>query len=258
MKRLVVTADDFGLCPGVVEGIVEAHQRGIVTSTSVMVNAPASEAAFEEARRLPALASGLHFNLTFGSPVGESRPIAPLLDESGRFHRKGSGAHERARPGQVREELRSQLRIFESQVGRSPTHIDGHHHVHLHPGIFRVVVEEAGRLGIPVRSTDDDVRMRLRLEGIRTCDHFIDQFYGGGDRDRVREEALLNLLASLPDGTSELMCHPSREDPSLGDWSGYVAPRYVELQTLTAPRVREALARLEIELVSMATVEFSR
>ena len=84
MKRLVVTADDFGLSSGVVEGIVEAHELGIVTSTSLMVNAPAAEAAFEEARRLPSLATGLHFVLTFGRPVGPPEPLSRLLDEDGR------------------------------------------------------------------------------------------------------------------------------------------------------------------------------
>jgi len=250
MKSLVVTADDFGLSPGVVEGIVEAHERGIVTSTSLMVNAPSAEAAFEEARRLPSLATGLHFVLTFGRPAGPPEPLSRLLDEDGAFRKNGSGAHELARPGEVREELRAQLRAFEKGVGRPPTHIDGHHHVHIHPGILRVAIEEAGRLGIPLRSTDREVRDRLRLERIRTCDRFLDGFFG----DDVSEARLLSILESIPEGTSELMCHPARPDGELERVSSYVAPRNRELATLVSPRILDAIERLGLDLVPLSSL----
>lgn len=248
MKRLVVTADDFGLSPGVVDGIAEAHELGIVTSTSMMVNAPASDYAFQEARRLPSLATGLHFVLTFGRPVGPPEPVSRLLDEDGEFRKRGSGVHETARPDEVREELRAQLRAFEKGVGRPPTHIDSHHHVHLHTGILRVAIEEAGQLGIPLRSKGREVRERLRIERIRTCDRFVDDFFG----DDVSEERLLAILESLPDGTTELMCHPAREDETLAAVSGYVEPRFRELEILTSPRVARALVGLGIELVPMS------
>src|SRR5574341_965699 len=105
MKRLVVVADDCGLSDGGVGGIVEAHEEGIVTSTSLMVNAPAAGKAFEAARRLPSLATGLHFVLTFGHPMGPRGPLQGLLEGDGSFQRNGSTAHERARPDEVREEL---------------------------------------------------------------------------------------------------------------------------------------------------------
>ncbi len=248
MKRLVVTADDFGLSPGVVEGIVEAHERGIVTSTSLMVNAPAAEAAFSEARRLPSLATGLHLVLTSGRPLGPPQPLSRLLDENGAFRRDGSGAQGLARPDEVRDEIRAQLRAFERGVGRPPTHLDGHHHVHLHPGILRVAIEEAGQLGIPLRSTGPEVRDRLRLERIRTCDRFVGDFYGGD----VSEARLLSLLGSIDEGTSELMCHPGRKDGALAELSSYVDARARELETLTSPRVGEAVIRFGIELVPMS------
>jgi predicted glycoside hydrolase/deacetylase ChbG (UPF0249 family) len=250
MKRLVVTADDFGLSSGVVEGIAEGHETGIVTSTSLMVNAPAAEAAFEEARRLPSLAVGLHFVLTFGRPLGPPEPLSRLLDEDGTFRKKESGAHEIARPDEVREELRAQLRAFEKGVGRPPTHIDGHHHVHLHPGILRVAIEEAGRLGVPLRSTGQEVRERLRLERIRTCDRFIDRFFG----DDVGDGGLLSILESVPEGTSVLMCHPARPDGELQRVSSYVTPRHLELATLASSPVLEAVDRLGIDLVPMTRV----
>jgi predicted glycoside hydrolase/deacetylase ChbG (UPF0249 family) len=250
MKRLVVVADDFGLSSGVVEGIVEAHENGIVTSTSLMVNAPAAEAAFAAARRLPALATGLHFVLTCGRPAGPPAPLERLLEADGTFRRNGSGAHELARPDEVRDELRAQLQAFEIGVGRPPTHIDGHHHVHLHPGILRVAIEEAGRLGIPLRSTGPEVRKRLRIERIRTCDRFLDDFYG----DDVSEARLISILESIAEGTSELMCHPARRDSDLGRISSYVAPRHQELRVLCSEKIRGAVDRIGIVLVPTSRV----
>lgn len=251
MKRLVVTADDFGLSTGVVAGIVEAHERGIVTSTSLMVNAPAAGAAFVEARRLPSLAVGLHFVLTFGRPLGPEGPLAKLLDDGGRFLANGTGAHERATPAEVRDELRAQLRALQDGIGRPPSHIDGHHHVHLHAGILRVVIEEAGRLGIPVRSTDESVHRRLRLERIRTPDSFVSEFYGAGN---VSEDRLVSILERLEDGTTELMCHPALEDAELSSRSRYVEPRYEELRALTSPRVRRCLEQIRCSLAPMTSI----
>jgi predicted glycoside hydrolase/deacetylase ChbG (UPF0249 family) len=122
--------------------------------------------------------------------------------------------------------------------------------VHLHEGVFRVAVEEADRLGIPLRSRGFDVRERLRLKSIRTCDRFIDDFYG----DDVSEDKLISILEALPDGTSELMCHPAREDAELASLSSYAGPRARELGTLTSPAIAKALVRLGIELVPMSRI----
>ncbi len=113
------------------------------------------------------------------------------------------------------------------------------------------MIEEAGRFGIPVRSTDESVRERLRLERIRTPDAFIDSFYGAGV---VGEEKVVEILDSLPEGVSELMCHPAAEDEELSSLSGYAEPRVVELGALTSRTVREAITRNGIELVPMSKV----
>ena len=247
MKRLVVTADDFGLSPGVVAGIMEAHQRGIVTATSLMVNAPATQDAFRQARASPSLSTGLHFVLTFGEPIGPREPLGALLGKDGRFRRWDAGERDRVTAGQVREELRAQLRRFENGVGRPPSHIDGHHHVHAIPGVLTAVIEEARGLSIPVRSPDEPTRTRLRREGIPTDDHFVAKFYG---EDFVGESQLLEILTTLQNGTSELMCHPAAGDDTLASLTGYLEPRYEELRTLTSERVRQAFVDLGIELTS--------
>lgn len=243
-----MTADDFGLSPGVVAGIVEAHERGIVTATSLMVSAPAADEAYREARAHPELSCGLHFVLTFGAPVGPAEALGDLVDEAGRFRRLESGAHATTSSGRARVELRAQLARFRDGVGRPPTHIDGHHHIHTQPGILRAVIEEAGQLGISVRATDAALRERFRLERIRTEDAFIDAFYAEGER-AVDVKALVAILESLPDGTSELMCHPAKPDDVLASLSSYVSARYDEFRTLTSPEVRRALESRGIELV---------
>lgn len=246
MKQLIVTADDFGLTPGVVTGIADAHEHGIVTATSLMVNAPAADAAFAWAREHTSLAVGLHFVLTFGRPVGPAWPLGDLLDADGAFRRRESGAHDTATPGQVGAELRAQLERFEANVGRPPTHIDGHHHVHAAPGILTAVIEAAKRHHLPVRSADERTRARLHAIGVPTPDTFIDSFYGDAN---IGEESLIATLDDLPEGTSELMCHPAREDTQLSTLSSYVGARYVERKTLTSESVQQAIADNEIELI---------
>ncbi|XP_060050537.1 carbohydrate deacetylase isoform X2 [Erinaceus europaeus] len=136
--RLVVTADDFGYCPRRDEGIVEAFLAGAVTSVSLLVNGAAAESAAELARR-HRIPTGLHANLSEGRPVGPARyGPSSLLSPDG-FFRGKMGFREAVAAGdvalsQVREELEAQLRRFRELVGRDPTHVDGHQHVHVLPG----------------------------------------------------------------------------------------------------------------------------
>ena len=249
MKQLIVTADDFGLTPGVVTGIVEAHEHGIVTATSLMVNAPATDAAFAWAREHDSLSVGLHFVLTFGRPVGPAWPLGDLVDGDGSFRRLDSGAHLEATPGQVGAELRAQLERFEANVGRPPTHIDGHHHVHGVPGILSAILEATRRHRLPVRSPDDRTLARLRAIGVPTPDKFVDTFHG---EDSVDEGKLVAILDDLPEETTELMCHPAHEDTALAALSSYTDARYLECQTLTSAKVQRAVVERDIELIPSA------
>ncbi|XP_057621260.1 carbohydrate deacetylase isoform X3 [Chionomys nivalis] len=139
--QLVVTADDFGYCPRRDKGIVEAFLAGTVTSVSLLANGTAAESAAELARR-HSIPTGLHANLTEGRPVGPARHTASsLLSSEGFFlgkmgFRKALEAGDVALP-EVREELEAQLNRFRELLGRSPTHVDGHQHVHVLPGVRR-------------------------------------------------------------------------------------------------------------------------
>ena len=120
MKTLIVNGDDFGMSSGVSRGIIDAHCRGILTSTSLMVRRPAAEEAAHLTRQAPQLSVGLHLELEGG--VG-TNPRAAADD---------------------------QLRRFERLMGRPPTHLDSHHDVHRDPGVLPHVLERAEQLGIPM------------------------------------------------------------------------------------------------------------
>ncbi|XP_036076498.1 carbohydrate deacetylase isoform X2 [Rousettus aegyptiacus] len=164
--RLVITADDFGYCPRRDEGIVEAFLAGAVTSASLLVNGAAAESAAELARRHQ-IPTGLHANLSEGRPMGPARRGASsLLSPEGFFLGK-MGFREAVAAGdvalsQVREELEAQLSRFQELLGGNPTHVDGHQHVHVLPGVCQVFAEALQAHG--VRFT------RLPLErGIGSC-----------------------------------------------------------------------------------------
>ena len=130
-------------------------------------------------------------------------------------------------------------------MGRQPTHIDGHHHVHARAGVLTAVIAEARRLDVPVRSPDQSTRERLRRAAVRTSDAFVDTFYG---QSRVSEAHLAAILETLPEGESELMCHPAKKDDALGSLSSYAEPRYAELDALTSTVVRRTIDAHDVEL----------
>jgi predicted glycoside hydrolase/deacetylase ChbG (UPF0249 family) len=222
MRYLVVNADDFGACSGVNRGIVEAHQRGIVTSASLMTGMPGSEEAARLARECPTLSVGLHAFLQ----DERSEPDADPPD---------SGARRAA--------LEAQLMRFRELLGRWPTHLDSHHHVHPRPFLLPLFQELARRCGIPLRD----------CSGVRYCSRFYGQSAGESHPEQVSVAGLIRLLSTeIGDGVTELACHPGRPDPTLA--SSYAIERNLELRTLCDGRVRRCLERRGIALVGFAEV----
>jgi predicted glycoside hydrolase/deacetylase ChbG (UPF0249 family) len=222
---LVVNADDLGYSAGVNLGIFEAHARGIVTSTSLMVRRPAAEAGAAGAP--PTLGIGLHVDL------GEWRY------EGGEWRADEAAADCGDREA-VAAEVGRQLERFRELVGREPTHLDSHQHVHRREPVRAVVAALGAELGVPVRHES----------AIRYCG----EFYGQTDEGEPLPEQLLPsrleaLLRRLPDGETELCCHPGYAD---GLRSPYAAEREQELRTLCDPRLSPLLAEERIELVSFA------
>jgi predicted glycoside hydrolase/deacetylase ChbG (UPF0249 family) len=230
VKRLVVNADDFGMSSGANRGIIRAHEQGIVTSASLMVRWPAADEAAAYARSHPQLSVGLHIDLCEWTFVNEAwRPVYEVVPT-------GDAAA-------VAKEITRQLEVFRQLVGRYPTHLDSHQHVHRTEPIHSILLREAVRLGVILRSTSSEVRY---------CGDFYGQSTNGYPYpEGISVEALLRILQQLPDGITELSCHPA-EEADMG--STYRNERIVERQALCDPRVIAAIKSEQIELCSFGAI----
>jgi len=244
-RRLIVNADDFGRSPGVNEGVLEAHRRGIVTSSTVMVlETSAARGIREAAERTPRLSLGLHFVVTGGGrPAAPAREV-PTLAPGGFFRRNREALPPQIPAEEIRKELEAQIQIFQVLARKAPTHLDSHHHAALHPSVAPVFASVARERGLPVRASSDEARKQLRDSGVRTPDRFYDAFYADG----VSYDVLEKILDELPEGSSELMCHPGRPDAELRNSSTYVDEREWEIDVLCDPKVRALVARRGIVL----------
>jgi chitin disaccharide deacetylase len=249
-RRLIVNADDFGLTVGVSQGILHAHRDGLVTSTTVLASLPPQE-ELDAGAAGSGLGLGLHFNLTWGRPVSPAGTVASLVDGEGRFGRDLSVLQARARPDEVRRECEAQIEAFARRFGRAPTHLDSHHHVHRLPRVMDAVVDVALAARLPLRSQDPGFRDGLRRHGIVTTDTFV------GDAQAEpywTSERLLDRLATLPLGVTELMCHPGVFDEALA-YSRYGRQREVELAALCDVEARATVTRLDIQLCHFGALD---
>jgi len=274
--RLIVHADDFGLSEAVNRGVLAAHENGIVTSTSIMAGGRAFEHAAAIARSCRSLDVGVHLTLTELRPVAESVPS--LVDAAGNFAPHATRFALRYLRGaialaDVRTELQAQIRRAREH-GIAPTHLDGHQHVQVLPGIARVVADLARENGIrAVRVPAERPRAymfkepsRLKrvveqlaigalgslspLADLRRVDRFVGFYFGG----RLDERNLRVVLKSLPArATVELMCHPGLDDPAspYGQW-GYSWA--AETAALSSPAIRALLAERGVRLIGYRDV----
>ena len=226
LRRLIVNADDFGLSRGVNDGILQSHERGIVTSTSLMVRAPFAGEAVERAAMHPSLSIGLHLDL--GEWAFRSDTWVPLYEVVSLSDRDA-----------VTTEVHRQMEAFVGLVGNKPTHVDSHQHVHAREPVRSVASDLAAQLGVPLRHVTPQVRY---------CGQFYGQTTDGTTlADSITPEAIMGIISSLAPGTTELACHPGYA----GDLDTmYREERAAEVAVLCDPRVREALDAARVELVS--------
>src|SRR5215468_10353269 len=217
-RYLIVNADDFGASTGVNRGILECHTHGVVTSTSLMVTGRAVHEAVGLSRDHPELAVGLHFDV-----CGEDEREFDTDDVAA-----------------VREEFHRQLDEFHRLLGRLPTHVDSHRHVHRAEHLMPVFTELVASLGVPLR---DDGRVT-----------FLGGFYAQWEwqvtnLEYVSVPFLQRMLREeVPPGWTEFSCHPGYATADYA--SVYLAEREAEVRTLTDPRIRQTIADLGIRLVS--------
>ena len=243
-RRLIVNADDFGRSPGINRGIVAAHQHGIVSSTTLLVNLPWSAEAATLSASVPNLGVGLHLNVCYGPPLAAGADS--LLGPDGLLDRDLARLRERATAADIDREARAQLARFRALLGREPTHLDSHQHVHSWPAAIEPVAALAREIGVPVRACSAQHRDMLRTLGVICPDAFIIDFYGSANID---VSTLAAIISALPPGTTELMCHPGYDAAALAD-SSYRSEREVELATLCAPEIMKRLLDAKVELAS--------
>ena len=290
MKNLIVNADDLGWTDGVNRGILEAFHHGIVTSTSLLANGAAFAGGVEAARLAPGLGVGVHLNLSDGPPVAERETITSLLNDDGEF---ACGPEKlllrRARRGlrlaEVESEWDAQIQKVRD-AGIAPTHLDGHKHVHMLPGLFEIALKLAKRhdigairvslevsslraalssgskqhagvvmkQGVQARGLKllaRDAREQAEHAGISTADYFC----GIAQTGELTRDGVAQFVKSLPDGTTELMCHPGYADAALQKTRTRLQDsRQTELQILTDTAIRNLVASLGIRLIDYGLV----
>jgi predicted glycoside hydrolase/deacetylase ChbG (UPF0249 family) len=225
VRYLIVNADDFGRSPGVNRGVARTYEHGIVTSASLMVRWPAAEEAAAYAREHPQLSVGLHVDL------GEWDYV------------DGNWCQRYEVPGDnVECELLEQLARFRELTGRDPTHLDSHQHVHRDEPLRTIARTMAEEIGAPLREFSS-----IAYRG----DFYGQSTHGEPEPDAITAEALVSIICSLPEGMTELGCHPA-DPPDLD--SQYRLERGAEVNALCDPRVRERLEAVGVELISFADV----
>jgi hopanoid biosynthesis associated protein HpnK len=259
LKKLIVTADDFGGAREVNEAVELAHAKGILTAASLMMSGDAVGDAVARARRLPSLRVGLHLVLVDGRPLLRPDAIPDLVDREGRFPRDlaRAGANILFRRGarrQVAAEITAQFDAF-AATGLSLDHVNAHHHFHLHPTIGALVLEigaSRGLRGLRVPLEPHDVLARAdpssrhrhdwsaracaRLLGHRVRRRALmtpSQVFGIAWSGAMTRTRIDGLLRHLPDGVSEIYAHPATSDRFAGA-SGAHAD---ELAALVAPEI---------------------
>jgi chitin disaccharide deacetylase len=247
LNRLIITADDFGLSEPVNAAIEEAHRRGILSATSLMVGAPAVADAVERARRLPNLRVGLHVVLTDGAPVSPRRDVPGLLGGNGDFRNDLPlyGAQISFDPRikrQLEREIAAQFEAYRA-TGLPLDHVDGHRHFQLHPLIARTIIAVGRRYGMKALRVPLEpwptiaaiepgtgrklgrivapwatwLRRRVRGAGLVTTDAVFGLAWSGA----MTKERVAALLRRLPPGLVEIYFHPATQNSFLGAAPGY-------------------------------------
>jgi predicted glycoside hydrolase/deacetylase ChbG (UPF0249 family) len=273
MKQLIVNADDYARSPEVSAGILQSHLQGIVTTTTILVNLPDAQRAVENAHELaPDLAIGIHLNLTLGKPC---KPFSKsLINKHGTFYSIEQWSTD---PDLVPlDEIETQWRLQIEQLQRygvTIDHMDSHHHIAaMREDIWELYLDLASELECGVRppypgdipeqvliqSFPESLVSTARTKALpmmakRKIPHpatFLGSFFD----EQATLDHLHTLLSNLPEGVSELMCHPGFNSPSLEQTSGYALQRESELEILTHQATTRTIRNLGIELMTYRSV----
>lgn len=256
MRRLIVTADDFGLAPAVNEAVERAHAHGILSTASLMVAAPGTADAVERARRLPALHVGLHVVLVNGRPALPPERVPDLVDLHGSFSGNlfSAGVRYFFKPGiraQLASEIAEQFRLF-AQTGLRLDHVNAQNHMHVHPTIFSLILQTGRDYGLrAIRIPREPflpawrasrsrlgsrlaqsvllapwlalMRSRARSAGIAANDYVL----GMIDSGQVDARRMNGYIANLPAGATEIYTHPATEAFGSAELAALIDPSVI-------------------------------
>jgi len=288
VRRLIINADDFGLTAGVNRAIAEAHQRGIVTSSTLMANSQAFDEAVAIARSATGnnFSVGCHVVLLDGEPLLPATQVPSLLEP-----KNGASCFRESLNGFAVASFRHQLNPEEieaetaAQIGRlqasgiQPSHLDTHKHAHMFPGVLRPLLRGAKSKGVgAVRNPFGQVwplplasLLRTRQVWIRFAQLNVLRNFAGNFRREVEAHGLRTtdgslgvlvtgvldlklftaIIESIPDGTWEFVCHPGYNDADLDNVRTRLrGSRQQELSLLTSPEAKDLLRRRGVELIS--------
>ncbi len=282
MRRLIINADDFGLTGGVNRAILEAHEHGVVTSSTLMANGPAFEDAVRKAQSAPRLSVGCHVVLVDGAPILDAAQVPSLISRRNLRH-FGDGLarfslrafSRRLDSDQVEAEVTAQIRKLQS-AGIAVSHLDSHKHTHMFPQVYRPLLRAAGVCGVrAVRNPFEVVRISLaagrpglwkRYGEVKLLRSLAGNFRKAAKEAQVTTpDGTLGIVATgsldgrlcrliiekLPEGTWEFVCHPGYNDAQLQAVPTRLREsREQELRVLKSPETRDLLARGGIELIS--------
>lgn len=238
ITKLIINADDFGMCQGNTIGILIAHQEGLVTSTTCMMNMPYATFALEQAKKYPQLKIGVHLVLTVGQPLIKN--ATSYIDQDGSFIRPN--AYPDGKPHADLDELylewKAQIDRFIEITGHKPSHLDSHHHVHLLPWHLDVTKRLAQEYDLPIRQRNQIID---QYEYVKVIDNMYDE--------KINMDFIKNICQEHV-GIIELMCHPALLDQRLYDMSSYNLPRMKELELLTSQEMKDYIKQNHIELIN--------
>jgi predicted glycoside hydrolase/deacetylase ChbG (UPF0249 family) len=263
MKQLIINSDDYGRTPEISHGIREAHLHGVVTSTTCMMNiSTTADDVVIALKETPNLGLGVHLVLTMGRPISAPETIPSIVDENGNFFKYTPLIEHLTslNMDEVKKEWRSQIDAFIKATGTKPTHIDSHHHAsYFSPNLFRGMLELAQEYSCAIRfpftelsseiqETAKQVPDLMQEFNPRRPDIFFVNFY---DKTATKED-LLNIISSVGEGTSEIMCHPGYVDEEFAKESVYNFQRERELNILTDAAIKQAIESQNIKLITFA------
>jgi len=288
MRKLIINGDDFGFNREITDGIIECHTKGILTSTTIMVNMPAAEYAVEQSKKYPNLPIGIHLNITLGKPLSAPEKIPALVDHDGNFKNQEEMfrlANRFQLPSQqVEREFSAQIERLLS-FGITPTHCDSHHHIgdcfQIFPiklkllnkynikklrtqrGFYRFDKNSSQKLNVLLKTLIKNTvrfpyRLYYELQHVYCRSkgyHLPDVRYGFSKLIsdlplKFDTAGWRKFIENMPSGTAEFCTHPGlpSEDPT--DKPEFREQRIAEYNLMINPECKKICKENNVELIS--------